>query len=113
MIIEHESHCPVPQASKRGERAVCQCRGPMHNAIRLEIFAYHVSCLCLEAQGTHFTLSPGGGIDILVTIDNEPGQVYFDSKYVGNREGAVKEFTRRVIESGAKITTDDPMRGTP
>jgi len=61
--------------------------------MKLRVFAFHVQCLCLDSG--KFGLHPFEGLAIQVDI-KEDNQVYFDGQCVGNRQGAVQEFRKRV-----------------
>ncbi len=66
--------------------------------MRLEIFAFHVATICTDEVGSIFTLTPGDNVQARIEIQSEH-EVYVNGINVGNRHGAVKEFTRLVKES--------------
>jgi hypothetical protein len=83
-----------------------------HPKLRLKILGFHIGCIHTSAPGT-FELSPLIDSDFKVKVEikqvkiPEPpsiiDEVYFNSRYVGNRQGAVDKFIDLIIEQKPEI----------
>lgn len=73
--------------------------------MRLAIFAFHVQSIALDEAPTIMRLSPASGIDVFVDIDIN-GLVRVNGRDVGNRQGAIQEFSRIVASVNPELILD-------